>query len=165
MATNVANRTRWVVSSAVGVIIGHLAWKLISQKIFRPKPQPEVNRIVGGKWKIPVICCDEHGVSGIRTDTVDLRDGGDIGHLSNTFPVKNLKFRTTPSDYNYDWHTAPRKQFIINLDAPVHITTGDGNSILLQTGQIFKVEDITGKGHKSRSVNGLPRKSIFVSYD
>merc|ERR1712083_679422 len=99
-----------------------MLYKLISDRM-RSQTTAATNQIVDGKWLIPVISCDENGISHIRTETVDLQDKGDIGHLSEPIAVKSLKFRTTPSDYRYDWHTAPRKQFIVNLDAPVHITT------------------------------------------
>lgn len=156
---------KYIAYTAIGVAIGHIAFKVVHQKLFATQSSKEVNKIVNGQWQIPVISCDENGVSYIKTEKISLTDKGDIGRLSDEIPVKSLKFRTTPSDYDYDWHTAPRKQFIINLNAPFHITTGDGDSMLLNTGQVFKVEDITGKGHKSRSVNGLPRKSIFIAYN
>ena len=65
---------------------------------------------------------------------------------------------------DFDWHQAPRRQFIVNLDSAVKVTAsgkGEG-SIELPAGQIFWVEDTTGKGHKSEAVNGKARRSIFL---
>lgn len=153
---------KWIGCTAIGVIVGHIIYK----QVFDRKEE-NVNRIVNNKWEIPVIACHDgdDGGSYITKQYFDLTDKGDIGKLSDEIPVKTLKFRTTPKDYCYDWHNAPKKQFIVNLDAPVHVTTSDGNSILLKTGQVFMVKDVTGKGHYSRSVKNLPRKSIFIAYD
>ena len=152
---------KWIGCTAIGTLVGCIAYK----KLFGKEQQKaDVNRIVNNKWEIPVIALDEKGGSIISKQYFDLKDKGDIGKLSVEIPVKTLKFRTTPSDYNYDWHNAPKEQFIINLDAPVHVTTSDGNSILLKTGQVFMVKDISGKGHYSRSVNNLPRKSVFIAF-
>ena len=61
-----------------------------------------------------------------------------------------------------DWHPAPRRQYIINLDAGVRITAGDGESRVIGAGEVILVEDTTGKGHLSKSVGGQMRHSIFV---
>ena len=54
-------------------------------------------------------------------------------------------FRETPSSYNYSWHTAPRRQFIVNLDASVQVTVSSGEKRILNEGEVFFVEDTTGK--------------------
>ena len=147
--------------TAIGTVFGCYAY----QKLFRRRQlNAEVNKIVNDKWEIPVIELDGKGGSRISRQYYDLKSKGDTGKLSEEIAVKTLKFRTTPSDYDYDWHTAPKEQFIINLDAPVHVTTSDNDSILLETGQVFIVKDISGKGHYSRSVDNMPRKSVFISF-
>ena len=71
-------------------------------------------------------------------------------------------FRKTPSDYDYKWHCAPRKQYIINLDASVEVEVTDGEKKIIPAGEIFLVEDIKGKGHQSKSVDNKERISIFI---
>ena len=41
---------------------------------------------------------------------------GDIGYLSQLIGGRGVQFRYTPADYHYSWHTAPQRQFIVNLD-------------------------------------------------
>ena len=74
-------------------------------------------------------------------------------------------FRETPSDYNLDFHPAPRRQFIINLDAAVEIIVGDGTSKVIGPGEILLAEDTTGQGHISRAVDGKVRHNVFVTLD
>ena len=44
----------------------------------------------------------------------------------------------------------------------VDITTTDGVQRRFGTGSVLKVEDVDGRGHKSRAVDNAIRKSIFV---
>ena len=74
-------------------------------------------------------------------------------------------FRETSGEYDLNWHNAPRRQFIINLEGGVEIIIGDGSSRILGPGDIFLAEDTTGQGHISRAVNNQPRKSIYVTLD
>jgi hypothetical protein len=71
-------------------------------------------------------------------------------------------FRETPPEHDIDWHPAPRRQYIINLDAGVKITASDGESRIIGTGEIILVEDTTGKGHLSQHIEGKIRHSVFV---
>jgi quercetin dioxygenase-like cupin family protein len=70
-----------------------------------------------------------------------------------------------PPTYDLDWHPAPRRQYIINLDAGVQITAGDGESRVIGAGEVILVEDTTGKGHLSKAVSSAVRHCIFVPVD
>jgi hypothetical protein len=96
---------------------------------------------------------------------IPLEDGGKIGHLSERLPATGIIFRETGPDYDYNWHNAPRRQYIIMLDGSVDIEVGDGTRRRFGPGDIMLVEDTTGRGHISRAVNNQPRKSIFVTLD
>jgi len=85
--------------------------------------------------------------------------------LSKRLPATGIIFRETKADYDLDWHTAPRRQYIINLDAGVKITASDGEARVIGAGEILLVEDITGKGHLSKAVEAKLRHSIFVPID
>ena len=76
-----------------------------------------------------------------------------------------LIFRVTQADYDLDWHPAPRRQYIINLDGGVQLTASDGESRVIGAGEVVLVEDVSGKGHLSKSVEGKLRHSIFVPID
>ena len=67
--------------------------------------------------------------------------------------------------YDLDWHPAPRRQYIINLDAGVRITASDGESRVIGAGEVILVEDTTGKGHRSQAVDQKIRHCIFVPVD
>lgn len=96
---------------------------------------------------------------------VPLHPSGPIGALSKAQPVTGIIFRETAPDYDYSWHNAPRRQYIISLDGVFEITVGDGTTRRFGPGIILLVEDTTGRGHLTRSVNGTTRRSVFVTLD
>jgi hypothetical protein len=91
--------------------------------------------------------------------------GGPIGLISKLEEATGILFRETEGDYSYGFHNAPRRQYVINLDASVEIEIGDGTKRILGPGEILLAEDTTGHGHISRSVDGKPRRSLFVTLD
>jgi quercetin dioxygenase-like cupin family protein len=87
------------------------------------------------------------------------------GRVSRRLPATGIIFRQVPPDYDLDWHTAPRRQYIINLDAGVEITASDGESRRIGAGEILLVEDTRGKGHLSKALDGKLRHCVFVTLD
>ena len=87
------------------------------------------------------------------------------GRLSKRLPATGIIFREVQPTYDLDWHPAPRRQYIINLDAGVKITASDGESRVIGAGEVILVEDVKGKGHRSQAVEGKLRHCIFVPID
>ena len=100
-----------------------------------------------------------------RLTEVALTTEGDIGQLSEIYGASGVIFRENPGDYHYQWHNAPRRQYIVMLEGSVEIEIGDGTRRVFHPGEILLAEDTTGQGHISRAVNGQPRKSLFIPLD
>lgn len=96
---------------------------------------------------------------------VELTEVGKGGITSVLQKATGVIFRETDGAYNYDFHVAPRRQYVVNLEGEVEIEVGDGSKRLLRSGDILLAEDTTGQGHISRAVGGKPRKSMFVTLD
>ena len=82
--------------------------------------------------------------------------------MSEPVAVTNVQFRRTSPDYFIDWHTAPRRQYVITLAGESEVEIGDGSTIRLHPGHILLAEDTTGQGHISRAVGAADRISIFL---
>ncbi len=106
---------------------------------------------------------DEH--SHFEDIEISLEDAGQIGKLSKRYPATGVIFRENDADYDYDWHNAPQRQYIIMLDGEVEIEVGDGTKRRFRGGDTLLAEDTTGYGHRSRIVNNQPRRSIFVTLE
>ena len=117
--------------------------------------------------KIKTIYSLKDGSSKFGEMEIPFKEGNNspnsIGKLTSLIPACGVYFRETPADYHFSWHVAPQRQFIINLDAAVEVTTSDGNSNTFESGEIFFVEDVHGKGHFSKSVENKTRRSVFIT--
>ena len=78
------------------------------------------------------------------------------------FPATRVRFRRGSPDYFVDWHTAPRRQFVVTLSGESEVEIGDGTTIRLHPGHILLAEDLTGQGHISRAVGSDDRISLTV---
>jgi len=115
--------------------------------------------------KITRLYVDEQGETHFDEHEVQWKEQGIAGRMSERLPATGIIFREVQADYDYDWHNAPRRQYIINLDAGVEITVSDGETRVIGPGEVFLVEDTHGKGHISRAVQGKVRNCIFVTLD
>lgn len=111
------------------------------------------------------IYTDEDGKSGFDDVEVELEDGGPIGKLSKLQKATGVIFRETPGDYDYDWHNAPKRQYIIMLDSGVEISVGSGETRIINPGDVMLVEDTKGHGHISKALKGQSRKSVFITLE
>ena len=105
------------------------------------------------------------GATHFEAVEIPLTDAGSIGRLSEMVPASGVVFRETPGDYDYDWHPAPRRQYIVLLDGEIEITVGDGDTRRFRGGDVLLVEDTEGRGHRTRSVDGRTRRSLFIVLD
>ncbi len=83
------------------------------------------------------------------------------GSLSKLFDAEGVMFRTTPVGGELDFHNAPRRQFVVTLSGTVEIEIGDGTKLQLHGGDILLADDVTGRGHITRDLEG-PRHSLFI---
>ena len=116
-------------------------------------------------FSITRIYSDQHGDSHFEDLEVPLSNAGDIGLLSEAVPAKSVIFREVLPSYDYDFHNAPRRQYIILLDGEIEIETSLGDKRRFRGGEILLVEDTAGRGHRTRNIIPAARKSIFIALD
>ena len=114
---------------------------------------------------------DKHGNSHFGRVRIPL-DGssGPGGSISKLIRGAGVYFRQSPADYDFDYHPAPRRQFIVNLeqgqvDITVQNADGSETTSRLLPGQVFYVEDLEGTGHVSQAVESQLRHSLFIPVD
>lgn len=82
--------------------------------------------------------------------------------LSALHDVKRMQFRVSPPGYFSDWHTAPRRQYIITISGEVEIGLRDGSVHRFGPGHVNLAEDLTGNGHTTRVVGDVPRVTATI---
>ena len=119
----------------------------------------------GGTMRVVRLYTGPDNKSHFEDIQIPLKDAGKVGFISELYKATGVVFRETTGDYNYDFHPAPRRQYVVNLEGEVEIEVGDGTRRILRAGDILLAEDTTGQGHISRAVAGKPRKSLFITLD
>ena len=109
------------------------------------------------------VYADENGESRFADLAKPLVSAGDIGFLSEPEAVESIIFRKVVPGYDYDFHQAPARQYIILLDGEIEIETSLGEKRHFRAGDILLVEDTTGKGHRTRNLLAAVRNSVFVT--
>jgi len=114
-------------------------------------------------FNVTRIYSDANGESHFEDITIPLKNNGGIGFLSDEEATKGIIFREVEASYDFDFHNAPQRQYIILLDGGVTIETSLGDKRTFKTGEILLVEDTTGKGHKTKNIENRARKSVFIT--
>jgi hypothetical protein len=72
----------------------------------------------------------------------------------------DLLRRSSPSFSDY--HTAPRRQYVVILSGIAEFETADGSIARMNPGDVLVAEDLTGHGHIARGIGDQPRVSLAV---
>ena len=102
--------------------------------------------------------------------TTDGESHVDIVEISNDagdVPVTGMTARAYARNTSNDaeWHTAPRKQFAINMTGDLEVEISDGSRHKIGQGDLVYLEDVTGKGHITRVMSPVTNLFIHVPQD
>lgn len=116
-------------------------------------------------FKVTKVYSDAEGESHFAEIEIPLLESGTIGKLSEPQLATSVIFREVHPSYDWDFHCAPERQYIILLDGEIEIETSLGEKKCFKGGDILLMEDVEGKGHKTRNIIPTVRKSIFITLD
>jgi hypothetical protein len=114
----------------------------------------------GNPMKIHRLYTGADGQTHAEEITVDFGPGG-----VDAFKLKaaaGAEIRRAPPGRVADWHTAPRRQYVITLSGRGEVELIDGSKIQLGPGSIDLAEDLTGKGHITRVVGNEERVTLAI---
>ena len=114
-------------------------------------------------FPITRVYSDSHGDSRFEDLFIPLTDAGAIGKLSEGLPATSIIFREVEPDYDYHFHNAPQKQFLILIDGVIEIETTLGERRQFKAGDVLLLEDTAGKGHRTRNLQQAKRRSVFIT--
>ncbi|HEV2202072.1 MAG TPA: hypothetical protein VGR73_19815 [Bryobacteraceae bacterium] len=85
--------------------------------------------------------------------------GNDVYKMAGTL---GAQLSRAPGGRVSDWHTAPRRQYVITLSGRGELEVAGGIKIPVEPGHIELVEDTTGKGHITRVVGTEDRVTLQI---
>ncbi|MCW4000148.1 MAG: hypothetical protein NWE93_07900 [Candidatus Bathyarchaeota archaeon] len=114
--------------------------------------------------KYTVVYTDNQGESHFREDafsfeSVNFAPPAPPVGLSKYYDVGKMVLFCISAGWFGDWHPAPKKQFFCCLKGEVEIIVGDGETRRFRSGEVFLLEDTSGRGHTTRVVS----KEDFVA--
>ena len=71
-------------------------------------------------------------------------------------------FRRQPVGLVQDWHTAPRRQYVITLTGLVEVEAGNGEKRRFGPADVLLADDLIGGGHVTRVIGTEPRVSVLI---
>src|SRR5687768_14332660 len=101
------------------------------------------------RMKLPRLYSGDDGESHWEEIEIVLEGEGGITR-SALRPATGISFVHLEGEHFIDWHTAPRRQYVITLQGEVEYEIGDGAKRTFRPGAVFLVEDLTGRGHAAR---------------
>jgi hypothetical protein len=81
--------------------------------------------------------------------------------VAEPLPVAQLQFARVETGFMSEFHPPPRRQFVLILRGALELTVSDGAVRAFGPGNVFLVEDIASKGHKTRAVP--PGECLFLT--
>ena len=88
--------------------------------------------------------------------------GGGENEMYKLLANAGAELRRAPPGRVADWHTAPRRQYVITISGHGELEIAGGKKIQVGPGSINLVEDVTGKGHITRTVGNEDRVTIQI---
>jgi len=102
----------------------------------------------------------------IYTGTDGLSHAEDIVLDANSVmeKVTSVEVRVSPPGRFSDWHVGPQRQYIINLSGSGQLEVAEG-TVDLPPGSMEYIDDLTGKGHTTRTTSQEERVSIWLKFE
>jgi hypothetical protein len=97
-----------------------------------------------------------------HAEKVEIKLGGKdpLNEVSEMLKITGAEIHRNPPGFVNDWHTATRRQYVITLSGRGEIEIAGGIKIPLGPGDVLLAEDVTGKGHISRTIGNEDRVTI-----
>ena len=81
--------------------------------------------------------------------------------FSNSYSSPNVRFAELPDGMVQSWHHAPARQIVVVLSGELEVGTTDGQTRRWRAGEAFLADDVTGKGHTTKTIGG-PAHVLFA---
>ena len=107
--------------------------------------------------KYAIVLADEQGISHFKDAELDFTavnfsPPAPPVNLSDYIPASKLFFFKIPAGWFGDWHLSPKSQYFCCLSGKIEITVGDGEKRVFRAGDVFLLDDTSGKGHVTKVI-------------
>ena len=115
--------------------------------------------------EFPHFCTCDKKISKIETWRIGTKEHGHGTFVRDLIECHSIRIAETEPGGSYDWHPAPRKQYVITLTGTVEFTFGHGDILIVKPGDVFLANDLEGEGHKWCILGDDPWRRLYVHLD
>ena len=118
--------------------------------------------LVDAQQRAPLVVTRMYTGPDGRTHFEDI--GGKLmpgGDSSEILQATSFRLQRSAPGVN-DWHPAPRRQYVIQLSGRREVEIDGGRKVTLNPGSVLLAEDVTGKGHITRTLGPEDTVSLTV---
>ena len=144
----------FVLAFTSGAIVGHVAFPSIDLPFAG-------HGVVLAQTRKPVMMTRLYtGPDGLaHAEEVEVKFAGNVFKM---LPVTGAELHRGLPGLVADWHTAPRRQYVITLSGRGEIEVAEGKKISIGPGHIDLVEDVSGKGHITKLTGAEDRVTLWL---
>jgi quercetin dioxygenase-like cupin family protein len=115
--------------------------------------------------EFPHFCTDDEKVSQVKIWSIGTKEHGHGTYVSDLIECHSVRLAETAPGGVYDWHPAPRKQYVVTLSGTIEFTFGNYEILVVKPGDVFLANDLEGKGHKWKIIGNDSWRRLYVHLD
>lgn len=85
--------------------------------------------------------------------------------ISEAEPARAMVFLSLEAGWNEPMHPSPIRQTLICVAGAVRVTASDGEIREIGRGDIWRMEDLGGKGHHTQVISDEDFEAVIVQFD
>ena len=82
--------------------------------------------------------------------------------VSESFPALEAAFIAGPSGWTGDWHVSQSRNLFVVISGEWEVEASDGTTRTFSPNSVLLVEDLTGRGHRSRVLSQEDSYALLV---
>jgi hypothetical protein len=86
-------------------------------------------------------------------------------HLSEPESVERMMFLRLSAGWNEAVHPSPKRQMLVCLAGIIRVTASDGDAREIGPGDLWLMEDLSGKGHHTCVIGDDDFEALVVQYE
>ena len=131
--------------------------------VWSARVQQDVAAQANKPIKITRIYTGSDGRTHAEETELALKSTGSGAEQSETLAVDSMRFARTPPNQLSNWHNASRRQYVVTVSGRGEVELEDGKKIPLDAEHSLLAEDLTGKGHLTRTFGSGDRVSMIIT--
>ncbi len=107
----------------------------------------------------------EDATIGLERVAVETFPGQKAEQFADLRAPSAMRINETDPGHQYDWHNAPKKQWVITLQGEIEVQLRDGTTRRFGAGSILLAEDLSGSGHATKVVSKEPWRCAYLPFE